>query len=176
MQSVIPLWKEVEYYKDYQKKLREYLGNEKANEVLSEAMYLISMGTNDFLENYYMFPGTQRRYTIEEYQVFLTGVAENFLTQLYNLSARKISIGGIPPMGCLPLERSKNFFGGGECVEEYNEVARSFNKKLSVMVEKLNQNLTGIQLVLSSPYDAMLDIIKNPNLYGKLFSLFFFHM
>lgn len=132
------------------------------------------MGTNDFLANYYMFPGTQIQYTIKEYQVFLAGVAENFLTQLYTLGARKISIGGVPPMGCLPLERSKNFFNNGECVEEYNEVARSFNTKLSVMVEKLNQNLTGIQLVLSNPYEAMLDIIKNPNTYGKLFSFFCF--
>ncbi|CAM8887824.1 hypothetical protein QQ045_028143 [Rhodiola kirilowii] len=164
--SVIPLWKELEYYTDYQKKLRDYLGNDKANQVLSEAMYLMSIGTNDFLENYYMFPGTQRRYTIEEYQVYLAGVAENFVTELYHLGARKISIGGLPPMGCLPLERSRNFLYGGECVEEYNEVAKSFNAKLSVLVEKLNKNLTGMQLVLSSPYDAMLDIIRNPNSYG----------
>ncbi|KAK1584649.1 hypothetical protein Q3G72_034815 [Acer saccharum] len=49
--SVIPLWKEMEYYKEYQETLRGYIGNEKANEVLGEALYLISIGTNDFLEN-----------------------------------------------------------------------------------------------------------------------------
>ncbi|GKB64202.1 GDSL esterase/lipase-like protein [Tanacetum coccineum] len=50
--SVIPLWKEVEYYKEYQNKMRTYLGAEKASKVLMEALYLISLGTNDFLENY----------------------------------------------------------------------------------------------------------------------------
>lgn len=57
LQSVIPLWKEIEYYKEYQKQLRGYLGEEKANMVLTEALYLISLGTNDFLENYYVNPG-----------------------------------------------------------------------------------------------------------------------
>ncbi|KAL0362869.1 UNVERIFIED_CONTAM: GDSL esterase/lipase [Sesamum calycinum] len=33
--SVIPLWKELEYYKEYQSRLRDYLGNDKGNEVLA---------------------------------------------------------------------------------------------------------------------------------------------
>ncbi|XLT12444.1 hypothetical protein HN51_058134 [Arachis hypogaea] len=57
--DVIPLWKEIEYYKEYQRKLRAHLGEEKANEIFKEALYLVSIGTNDFLENYYTLP--QRR-------------------------------------------------------------------------------------------------------------------
>ncbi|RXI03432.1 hypothetical protein DVH24_004084 [Malus domestica] len=34
--------------KEYQKNLRSYLGNDKANEVLGEAFYLKTIGTNDF--------------------------------------------------------------------------------------------------------------------------------
>ncbi|GAV85872.1 Lipase_GDSL domain-containing protein [Cephalotus follicularis] len=164
--SVIPLWKELEYYKEYQKKLRGYLGDEKANIILGEALYLMSMGTNDFLENYYMFPGRSSKFSVVDYQNFLAGIARNFITELYQLGARKISIGGLPPMGCLPLERTTNIFSGSVCVEEYNNVAKDFNTMLQDLVVRLNKELVGIRLVLSNPYDILSDIIQNPHLFG----------
>lgn len=172
MQSVIPLWKELEYYKEYQKDLRSYLGDDKANEILGEALYLMSIGTNDFLENYYAFPGRSEEYSIEAYQNFLSRIAGNFITELYQLGARKISLGGLPPMGCLPLERTMNLMSESDCVEKYNDVARSFNDKLQELVETLNEELVEIQLVLSNPYYILSDIIQNPKSYGEWFSMF----
>ncbi|KAK1582715.1 hypothetical protein Q3G72_017612 [Acer saccharum] len=130
--SVIPLWKEMEYYKEYQETLRGYIGNEKANEVLGEALYLISIGTNDFLGNYYILPKRSSEYFVEEYQIFLAGIAENFITELYH---------------------------GSDCVEEYKD----FDGQLQEMVMKLDKELPGIQLVLSSPYD-----IQDPNKFGHM--------
>lgn len=166
--SVIPLWKELEYYKEYQKKLRAYLGVKTANTIISEALYLTSMGTNDFLENYYTLPGRRSRYNIDQYQNFLVGIAESFVKELYGLGARKISLGGLPPMGCLPLERTTNFFGGngGQCVESYNVVAMNFNGKLNVLVGRLNKELPGIKVVLSDPYYIFLRILRKPSAYG----------
>lgn len=168
LQSVIPLWKELEYYKDYQKRLREYLGETKANDVISEALHLTSLGTNDFLENYYAFPGRrQSQFTITQYEDFLIGLAGNFIKALYGLGARKISLGGLPPMGCLPLERATNLMGGNECSERYNKVALEFNDKLKSLTIELNKELPGIRLVFSNPYYAFLHIIRRPSLYGK---------
>ncbi|KAJ9153835.1 hypothetical protein P3X46_027236 [Hevea brasiliensis] len=164
--SVIPLWKELEYYKEYQKKLRGYLGNEKAKDLLGEALYLISIGTNDFLENYYIFRGRKSQFSVVEYQHFLVQIARNFLTELHRLGARKVSISGLPPMGCLPLERTTNLFSGSHCIEEYNNVARDFNKKLNGMIIELNKELAGIKLVLSNPYDILSQIIQNPSSFG----------
>ncbi|KAI5333844.1 hypothetical protein L3X38_023976 [Prunus dulcis] len=164
--SVIPLWKELEYYKKYQKDLRSYLGNDKANEVLGEALYLLSIGTNDFVENYYVTKRRSSEFSIEEYQNFLAGIAGNFITELYQLGARKMSISGLPPMGCLPLERTTNILSGSDCIEEYNDVARIFNEKLQGLIEKLSKKLVRIQLVLSNPYDILLEIIQNPATFG----------
>lgn len=169
LQSVIPLWKELEYYKEYQKQLRDYLGNQKANEVLSESLYLISSGTNDFLENYYLLPQRRLEFSVEEYQSFLVGIAGNFITELFQLGARKISLGGLPPMGCLPLERTTNIFSERDCVMEYNNVARDFNCQLQELVMKLKKKLSGIRLVLSNPYDILLEIIQNPDSFGNCF-------
>jgi phospholipase/lecithinase/hemolysin len=169
----MPFWKELEYYKEYQQDLREYLGNEIANFVLGEALYLISIGTNDFLENYYVLPQRSSQFSVEEYQNFLAGIAGNFITELYNLGARKISISGLPPMGCLPLERTTNILSGGVCKEERNAVAKDFNEKLKGLTADLNKQLPGIRLVLSNPYDILLEMIQNPEFFGKPFAMLF---
>lgn len=164
--SVIPLWKQLEYYKDYQKNLSSYLGETKAKETISESVHLMSMGTNDFLENYYTMPGRASQYTPQQYQTFLAGIAENFIRNLYALGARKISLGGLPPMGCLPLERTTNFMGQNGCVANFNNIALEFNDKLKNITTKLNQELPDMKLVFSNPYYIMLHIIKKPDLYG----------
>ncbi|MBA0783552.1 hypothetical protein Gotri_001249 [Gossypium trilobum] len=164
--SVIPFWKELEYYKEYQNKLRKHLGKNEANQRFSESLHLISIGTNDFLENYYIFPTRSSEYSVDEYQNFLIGIASNFIRELYKLGARKVVIGGLPPMGCLPLERTTNMFFGSDCIDEYNDVAKDFNKKLQGAVTELKQELGGIHLVMSSPYDKLMEMIRNPSHFG----------
>ncbi|XVE50734.1 hypothetical protein DITRI_Ditri01bG0187300 [Diplodiscus trichospermus] len=164
--SVIPFWKELEYYKEFQSKLRSYLGNDRANQHLSESLHLLSIGTNDFLENYYIFPTRSSEYSVDKYQNFLIGIASNFIRELYKLGARKIAISGLPPMGCLPLERTTNMFSGSECIKEYNNVAKDFNNKLGGSITELKQELGGIQLVQTNVYDKLLEMIQNPSLFG----------
>ncbi|GAB2285228.1 hypothetical protein Dimus_019681 [Dionaea muscipula] len=159
--SVIPLWREVEYYKEYQTRLRGYLGEVEANEIIREALYMTSIGTNDFLENYYTLPETRARFTVERYQDYLAGIAEDFLRQLYGLGARKVSFSGLPPMGCLPLERVPQ-----GCNEEYNGVAWNFNNKLYEIVFRLNDELPGLRLAMANPFYVFHDIILYPQTYG----------
>lgn len=167
MQSVISLSKQLEYYKEYQKKLKAYLGEAKANKTLTEALYLMSLGTNDFLENYYTMSDRRSQFTVDKYQDFLIGIAKNFVTNLYGLGARKVSLGGVPPMGCMPLERTTNMGYGYGCVESYNIVSLNFNQKLNGLVTKLNQQLKGVQVVFSNPYGVFQQMIQKPSSYGN---------
>ncbi|PKI64189.1 hypothetical protein CRG98_015376 [Punica granatum] len=173
--NVIPMWKELEYYTEYQQKLRSYLGGKKAYKIISEALYIVSLGTNDFLENYYSsfpIPGTNgggRRAqfpVVGQFEDFLMLLAEGFIRELHRLGARKISFTGIPPMGCLPLERTTNFMGQHECMEEYNAVAKDFNGKLGAMVDRMNRELPRLRMVFSNPYDKFYEIINKPSAFG----------
>ncbi|KAJ9551423.1 hypothetical protein OSB04_015468 [Centaurea solstitialis] len=164
--SVIPLSKELDYFKEYHAKMRDYLGALEAEKVLRDALYVISLGTNDFLENYYTLPTRSTVYSIQEYQDFLQGIAKTFIIDLYSLGARKISLAGLPPMGCLPLERTPNYFPGSNCTHEYNVVAKQFNVKLQQLVTSLNKRIHDIQLVYSDVYKILSDIIKNPRFFG----------
>ncbi|XP_038703637.1 GDSL esterase/lipase At2g42990-like [Tripterygium wilfordii] len=164
--NVIPLWRELEYYKDYQAKLKAYVGDKKAKEILTEALYLMSLGTNDFLENYYTFPTRRSQFSVKQYGDFLIGIARSFITDVYKLGARKISLTGLPPMGCLPLERSTNFMHHSGCLEKYNNVALDFNGKLGAMVAQLNKELPGLNMVFANAYEILDNIIRQPSSFG----------
>ncbi|KAF3443556.1 hypothetical protein FNV43_RR13243 [Rhamnella rubrinervis] len=105
--GVIPLWKEVEYFKEYQNKLKAYVGDEKAKEILRPVRFRSSKDVPD----------------------------------------------RVPPMGCLPLERTTNILEGHACVEGYNNVALEFNGKLK------------------DAYDLLLEMITKPSLYGKIYGM-----
>ncbi|OAY75500.1 GDSL esterase/lipase [Ananas comosus] len=165
--KVIPLWKEVEYFKQYQQRLRQYVGLARAKYIVSEAIYIVSIGTNDFLENYFLYiTGRFAHFSVGEFEDFLVGLAAEFLTEIYRLGARKIVFAGLSPMGCLPLERTTNILHGGECIEEYNAAAREFNAKLQHMMEELCAALPGLKLRYTPVYDSLDSIIQNPSAYG----------
>ncbi|KAJ6832354.1 GDSL esterase/lipase-like [Iris pallida] len=164
--SVISMSKQLDYFKEYQGRLKIYQGEAKANETLSEALYIMSLGTNDFLENYYQSPRRPSEFTIEEYQNFLVGIAERFIISIYRLGARKLDLTGIPPMGCLPLERAMNMFSGSVCNEGYNQVAKDFNAKLQRLADRLNRKLHGMRISFANAYDIFIKVIDDPSSYG----------
>lgn len=131
----------------------------------------MSLGTNDFLENYYTFPTRRSQFTIRQYQDFLVELAEQFIKELYSLGARKLSLTGVPPMGCLPLERATNIMNRNECVDEYNKVALEFNGKLQNLAVKLNRQLPGVNIFFADAFGVFNQILTKPSSFGKLFHL-----
>ncbi|CAN6271735.1 unnamed protein product [Urochloa humidicola] len=171
--SVLPIWKELEYFKEYASRLRSLQGDAKAEETLSEALYIVSMGTNDFLENYYAVPsGNAARHAAAapEYAGYLLDVAEAFARALHALGARKLDLNGLPPMGCLPLERR---VVGGACVEEYNDAARVFNAGPRDLVARLDAGGEeegglgdGARVVYGDVYGAVEEVLEDPAAHG----------
>ncbi|CAD6251583.1 unnamed protein product [Miscanthus lutarioriparius] len=163
--SVLPLWKELDYFKEYAAKLRSFQGEDRAQETLSEALYVVSMGTNDFVENYYAVrSGHAAEYaeSASGYAGYLLGVAESFARALHALGARKLDLNGLPPMGCLPLERHAVT---GACTEEYNDVARAFNAGLRDLVARLDGD-GGARVVYGDVYGPVADVLADPAAYG----------
>lgn len=162
--SVIPLSKQVDYFKEYKAQLAGHLGEAEAKAVVADAVYVISTGTNDFIENYFAFTTARfLEFTVGEYTDFLVGLARSFLTELYVLGARKIGFTGLGVMGCLPIERGRDLM---LCIEEYNAAARAFNAKLRAMVDELGGNLPGAQFRVAEVYDFFNSILQNPSHYG----------
>ena len=167
MQAVLPLLKEVEYFKEYQQRLAKHVGRARAKHIVSNAAYIVSVGTNDFLENYYLLvTGRFLEFSVSEYSDFLVARAEEFLTSIYRLGARRVTFAGLPAIGCVPLERTLNMLRGGGCNEEYNKVAREYNVKLNAMIAGLRAKLRGFRIAYVNIYDNMVDLIEHPEKLG----------
>ena len=165
---MIPLWKEVEYYEEYQRRLRARLGPRRAAAVVRGALHVVSIGTNDFLENYFLLAtGRFAEFTVPEFEDFLVAGARAFLARIHRLGARRVTFAGLAAVGCLPLERTANALRGGGCVEEYNEVARSYNAKARAMVRGLRAEFPDLKLAFVSVYESFLNLIADPAKYGE---------
>ncbi|KAI3864962.1 hypothetical protein MKX03_023233 [Papaver bracteatum] len=162
----IPLWKKLEFFKEYKEKLTKFQGEEKATKTIREALYIVSIGTNDFIENYLTIPIRSLQFNMEEFQNFLTKNTGRFIKDLRNLGARKISLSGSFPMGCLPIVRTLNVLVGRACLDRYNEVARDFNRNLINLVADLNKEVSGIRVVYADAYSLVIQMIETPSLYG----------
>ena len=87
--------------------------------------------------------------------------------QIYALGARRIAVFSAPPIGCVPSQRT---LAGGlhrGCAEKYNEAAKMFNSKLTAKLDSLNKNLPNSRIVYIDVYNPLLDLIENPENYGK---------
>lgn len=72
-------------FEEVQKSLTEKLGEVEAKEVISEAVYFISMGSNDYMGGYLGSPKMQEQYNPEQF----VGMVIGNLTQTIQVSLVK---------------------------------------------------------------------------------------
>ncbi|KAH9312030.1 hypothetical protein KI387_027065, partial [Taxus chinensis] len=167
--SAIPMWKEVEYFKEYKTKVEKVAGVENAKKIIGEAVYIISVGSNDFIENYYVNPYRRLQYNVSQFQNHLIQISGNLLQEIYSCGARRIAVAGLPPLGCLPLERTLRILRRGDgCVNELNQHAIQFNIKLQTLIASLKSKLAGLRIVYADIYSQLIDMEQNPNKYDLI--------
>ncbi|KAH9309295.1 hypothetical protein KI387_037206, partial [Taxus chinensis] len=165
--SVIPFWKQIEHFEEYRNRLCELMGYQNARTMLNRAIVFITVGTNDFIANYFLQPTRPSQYNVNDYQEFLVQTYSSYIQKLYSLDVRRIGLINLPPLGCLPFEKTLRFLQGrGACVEEINYAASGFNSKLVTMIEGLKTQLPlGLKIVSLDYYSLVLDAIKSPHQY-----------
>lgn len=164
--DVLPLGKQVENFRDYRRKLSNLIGAKNATRIISKGLFLISMGTNDFVNNYYTNSILRERYNVTQFQNLLLRSLSKFIKDIYKEGATILAVNGVPPFGCLPSQITLQNITGNTCVDEYNAVAVSFNKKIAALVEGMKPTVPGLKLAYIDVYDKLLDMIHHPRKYG----------
>nr|XP_016503651.1 PREDICTED: GDSL esterase/lipase EXL3-like [Nicotiana tabacum] len=163
--AAIPLSTQLTQFKEYIVKLKGLVGEEEANYILKNSLFLVVAGSDDLANTYFTY-GVRLKQDINSYTDLMVAEASKFLKELYKLGARKCCIFGIPPIGYLPSQRT---LAGGinrVCVQEYNEAAQLANTKFSITFDSLSKKLPQSRLVLVDIYNPLLDLILNPQKYG----------
>ncbi|KAM3747003.1 hypothetical protein ACB098_05G005800 [Castanea mollissima] len=105
---VIDLKTQLHYYKKLAKLLRRRLGHEEAKTLLTRAVYLISIGSNDYFALFTSNSSARHTYSPEEYVDVVIGNLTSVIKGIYKKGGRKIAIPNLAPLGCLPIARAQS--------------------------------------------------------------------
>ncbi|KAL3511576.1 hypothetical protein ACH5RR_024293 [Cinchona calisaya] len=86
--KAIDLNKQLSYFKDVEKQLRRNLGNKETNQLLSNAVYMFSIGGNDLLAPNPIF----KNFSSQEYIKIIVGNFTAVLKEVYKAGGRKFGL------------------------------------------------------------------------------------
>ncbi|XP_015577360.2 GDSL esterase/lipase EXL3 [Ricinus communis] len=157
----ISLEDQLKHYKEYKEKVKGIIGEPKTDSLLANSIHLVSAGSND-ISDYFSLPERKAQYDVNSYTDLLVNSATTFVQSLYDTGARRIGVFSVPPIGCVPAERTPT-----GCAENLNRAATSFNSKLSKSLASLGARLPGSKIVFMDFYADYLSIIQSdPNSSG----------
>ncbi|KAI3993505.1 hypothetical protein MKX01_002518 [Papaver californicum] len=171
--SVINMGTQIRYFREYLEKIKNIAGVEKSGEIVKTGLFLISAGTNDMVFNYYDLPLRTAQYSLPQYHDFLLHKLESVVQELHSLGARKFVISGMPPIGCLPIQRTIGSLLPGQhilqriCTEKQNLDTQAYNQKLqSLIQQRFQATLPGSIFAYADSYGPTMDMVNNPSKYG----------
>ncbi|XP_071685605.1 GDSL esterase/lipase At2g30220-like [Rutidosis leptorrhynchoides] len=162
--QVIPLTRQLRFFKEYLKRLKKVVGVEEAKRIVNGALVSISAGTNDFTISYYDLRTRKNDFAIGDYQDYVLKKLENFINELYKLGCRTMVVSGLPPMGCLPIQMASRFTR--RCIKDQNFDARIYNQKLKKLLPQLQSSLNRSMIIYTNIYAPVMDMIRNPQKHG----------
>nr|GLL48467.1 GDSL esterase/lipase At4g16230-like [Ipomoea trifida] len=145
------------------------IGWRAASKLLENAMFSVTIGSNDFINNYFTPVVSALERNLVPPQLFVNAMISKFrtqLTRLYMMGGRKVIVANVGPVGCIPYQRDINPGAGDACVALPNNLAQLFNTQLRSLVTELNSNLDGSIFVYADVYTIVHDIITNYTAYG----------
>lgn len=71
--NVIRMYQQLEYFRQYQQRVAALIGPDRTKKLVNQALVLITVGGNDFVNNYYLVPfsARSRQYSLPNYVRFV---------------------------------------------------------------------------------------------------------
>ncbi|GMH05188.1 hypothetical protein Nepgr_007028 [Nepenthes gracilis] len=160
---------QVNNYKNTVSQVIDILGDEhSASNYLRKCIYSIALGSNDYLNNYFMplLYSTDRQYTPHEFAAALIHDYSQQIKTLYDYGARKFVLTGVGPIGCSPSELAQHSADGNTCDEMINSANQMFNMKLKSLVDEFHGQMVDARFIYIDAYGIFRDIIQNASSYG----------
>ncbi|KAL9344011.1 hypothetical protein Peur_064442 [Populus x canadensis] len=139
--KVIDLKTQLRYFKEVEKLPRQKLSDEVAKTLLSSALYLFSIGSNDYFVPFITNPTALQSYNRNEYIRMVIG----------NLTSA--------------LKRTRTRSSG--CMDEVTVLAKLHNRELSKVLKKLERQLNGFKYSNFDFYTSHSERINHPTEYGS---------
>lgn len=155
-----------EWFKNWKAEVLSLAGPERGNFIISNALYALSTGTNDWVNNYYLNLPLQQKYPEDKYIDFLVENIRKYTLELYSLGGRNIALLGLPPLGCVPSQITLHGNGDKGCVKSMNDIALAQNKKIVSLIAEMNKVTPGARIVYIDIYQPIYDAFQDPQKFG----------
>ncbi|KAG6737453.1 hypothetical protein POTOM_058975 [Populus tomentosa] len=165
--NIIRMYRQLEYFQQYQQRVGALIGAEQAKRLVNQALVLITVGGNDFVNNYYLVPSSarSRQYNLPDYVKYLISEYRKLLMKLYNLGARRVLVTGTGPLGCVPAELATRGTNGG-CSAELQRAAALYNPQLESMIKDVNTKIGSNVFIAANTHEMHTNFVNNPQAYG----------
>uniref|UniRef100_A0A0D9VMM1 GDSL esterase/lipase n=1 Tax=Leersia perrieri TaxID=77586 RepID=A0A0D9VMM1_9ORYZ len=165
--NIIHIEKQIRYFEQYQDRLRKVIGDEEAKRLVAESLVLITVGGNDFVNNYYLIPYSprSREFSLPDYIRYILSEYKQVLMHIYQLGARRVLVTGVGPIGCVPAELALHSLDG-TCDTELQRAADAYNPQLVEMLAELNREVAGDVFIGVNTKRMHDDFIDDPTAHG----------
>ncbi|XLS80748.1 hypothetical protein HN51_046579, partial [Arachis hypogaea] len=168
---VIDLSSQLKYFIEVETLLKQKLRDEEARTLLiSKAIYLFSIGTNDYLVPFIpnIYSIILQKYPPQVHVDMILGNLTIVIKEIYKKGGRKFGFLNLFPLGCLPVAKALNLeINKDGCVEEIMEITQLHNVALKELLQKLETQLQGFKYSYLDFHTAISERIKDPSKYGK---------
>ncbi|XP_030515025.1 GDSL esterase/lipase At4g28780-like isoform X2 [Rhodamnia argentea] len=168
--NIIRIARQLQLFQQYQQRLGALIGPAQARQRVNQALVLITLGGNDWVNNYFLTPisARSRQFTIPEYSRYIISEYQKVLRRLYELGARRVLVTGTGPLGCVPAELAMTGSRNGECAPRLQQAAAIFNPELVQMLKELNREIGSDVFIAANAFRMNMDFINNPTKFGSI--------
>ncbi|XWS39711.1 hypothetical protein CRYUN_Cryun18bG0078400 [Craigia yunnanensis] len=163
---VIDLNTQVSYFKNIEKLLRQKLGDAEAKSLLGRALYIISIGSNDYLAPIVQNSSMLQSYSKDEYVAMVIGNLTVSIKEIHKKGGRKFGFLSLGPLGCIPGMKLIVAGSTSSCLDKATTLAHLHNKALSIALQKLENQLEGFKFANHDFYTSLSERMNNPSKYG----------
>lgn len=164
--QVISLSAQLSFYKKVVGVLRQKLGDLESKTTLSNAVYLFSIGTNDYTSIFLTNSTILSFYSKSDYVGMVIGNLTIAIKEVYERGGRKFGFLNLGPLGCLPGIRILEPEINGGCLEDASTLAKLHNEALSKMLSELENQLKDFRYALYDFHTNLKERMDHPSKYG----------
>ncbi|MBA0623151.1 hypothetical protein Godav_008634 [Gossypium davidsonii] len=165
--AVIDLKTQLSYFKKVAKQLRQELGDAEAMAFLSKAVYLINVGSNDYVLPFTSNSTVFQYFSKQQYVGMVIGNLTETIKEIHKEGGRKFGFRNFGSMGCIPL--LKALVPGnttGSCLEQVNELAKLHNAALTEALEEMEIKLVQFKYSMHHLNIYLSELTKNPGRFA----------
>ncbi|KAM6585452.1 hypothetical protein CsatB_012454 [Cannabis sativa] len=163
---VIDLKTQLGYFKNVSNQLKQQMGYANSKTLLSKAVYMFSVGSNDYLFPFDTNTTVLNSHTTEQYVGMVIGNITEVIQEIYNIGGRKFGFLNLGLLGCTPNGRVLEGGHSGGCFEKPTPFVKLHNLQLSTLLKGLHTKLKGFKYSLVDFYSFWEERIKHPSKYG----------